>query len=324
MNHVLRASVAIASCILLTVWSVTPASGAEAQASTPAAAAPPAPPSDFGLAISPTRLVVGQADIGTTQQVKVRNGGRSTMAVTVKKENFSAHPDGTLAYQDSAPYSASSWVTVNPMSFQLAPGATQIVTAAISVPDRPEPGDHHVALVFLVPAGATEANVKINRGIAIPAYIAVPGPIDESASISNLGANGFAIGGPVKITADVRGDGTVHRDFRGTTPLRVSTSGTAAAFPDFTVMRGATREISTTWNPPLACICHPSVSFVNADGTVQTTTLRVIVLPLPLMGAVAGGLLMLVATVRFLRRRYRASVITAAARLGRPVSSDGA
>jgi hypothetical protein len=209
------------------------------------------------------------------------------------------------------------------MGFELAPGATQIVTAAIAVPPRPEPGDHQVALVFLVPAGATGANVKINRGIAIPAYIAVPGPLDESASLSNLGATGFSIGGPVKVTVDVHGTGTVHRDFRGTTPLRVSAAGTAADFPDFTVMRGATRVISTTWNPPLACICHPSVSFTNADGTVQTRTLRVVVLPLPLIAATAGGLLVLVALVWFSRRRYRASVIKAAGHLAGPVSSEG-
>jgi hypothetical protein len=328
MIKMLKCGAALASCVVLSFWSIPLASGSEAQASgsfapgnpsvssMPASATPPA----FSLTVSPTRLVVGQADIGVSQKIQVTNNGKSSESVNVEKRNFTGGSDGSLVFQETAPYSASDWVTVDPGSFEIAPGATQEVTASITVPSAPEPGDHQVALVFLVPAGQTTANIKINRGIGTPVYITVAGVTNDSTSLSDLSAKGFATGGPVKITAKIHDTGTVHRDFRGATPLKISASGTAAAFPDFTVMRGATREISTTWDPPLMCICHPSVSVVNADGTRHSMTVRIIVLPLPGLGIIAGAALMLAIGGWLARRQYRASVNKAAVRLNRPVS----
>ena len=327
MMKMLKCGAAFASCIVLSFWSIPLASGSEAQASGPLAIGMPesaAPAPAFSLSISPTRLVVGQADTGVTQKIQVINNGTAPAAVTVQKRNFTGGADGSLKFQETAPYSASDWVTIDPPSFTVAPGATQVVTAAISVPTAPEPGDHQVALVFLVPAGQTTANIKINRGIATPVYITVAGPTSDASSLSNLRAKGFAIGGPVTITAKVHNSGTVHRDFRGTSPLKISAPGSAAAFPDFTVIRDSTRDISTAWNPPLMCICHPSVSFVNADGKVQSMSVQVIVVPLPLIGVIGGAALALAVALWLARRQYRSSVKKAAIRLGGPVTSGDA
>jgi hypothetical protein len=313
---------ALVACALVSTWSVSIASGAEAQASAPprsaaelAAPSTTTAPSPFALTVSPTRLVVGPDDIAKTQQIKVSNSGQSALSVVAQKRNFVANVDGTLTYQDEAPYSASNWVTLDTDHFDLAPGAIQIVTATISVPPGPEPGDHQLGLVFLVPAGNTTDNIKINRGIGLPIYIAVPGPTDDSASLSDLDVPGFVTGGPVAVTAKVHDTGNVHRDFRAATPLRVDVAGSAAAFPDFTVVRGATRDIATTWDPPLFCICHPEVSFTNADGAVQSMTVRVIVFPVVLVAAVLGGLLLFVLVLWLSRRRYRSNVRTAAVAL---------
>jgi hypothetical protein len=275
----------------------------------------------FSLTVSPTRLDVRPADNAETQRIHVVNGGQAPMSVTVQKRNFTGDADGAMNFQATAPYSASPWVTVSPMRFTLTPGATQTVTAAISVPTNPEPGDHEVALVFLAPAGRTKANIKINRGIAIPAYITVPGPTSDAASPADLSGPSFATGGPVTISAQVNDTGTVHRNFRGATPLRITGAGSAAAFPDFTVMRDSTRDVSTTWNPPFMCICHPTVSIVDAGGVVRSASVRVIVFPVGLFAIVLAGLLVLAVAIRVTRRRYRASVLTAAARISQPVGS---
>jgi hypothetical protein len=195
---------------------------------------------------------------------------------------------------------------------------TQTVSATVTQPAVAEPGDHQVVLVFMVPAGKTDANIKINRGIGLPMYVTVPGPIDDSASLSNLAAPEFAIDGPVSITATVTNTGTVHRDFRGDAPLRIDTAGDTANFPDFTVPRGSVRDISTTWDPPLMCICNPTVAFTNADGSVQSATVQVIIFPLKLLGIVLGAILVLFLAVWFSRRSYRASVRKAAVAMSRP------
>jgi archaellum component FlaG (FlaF/FlaG flagellin family) len=309
-----RRNAVFASCVLMFAWSSPLANGSEARASDPQVPSTPtvstsyAPvPSEFALMVSPTRIAVAQADTGKPAQILVVNRGHSPVPVTAQERDFTGGADGSLAFQDKAPYSASEWVTVTPASFVIAPGATQVVTAAIVVAADPEPGDHQVAIVFLVPAGQTEANVKINRGVATPVYITVTGPTDDSASLSDLSAPGFTIGGGVDVSAKVHNTGTVHRDFRGATVLSVDAAGGDAAFPDFTVIRGATRDISTTWEPPLICVCHPRISFVNADGSVQTVVARVIVFPFHLLGILLVVLALIVLVVRRNRKRRAAA-----------------
>ncbi|HWO64720.1 MAG TPA: hypothetical protein VNO31_32250 [Umezawaea sp.] len=277
---------------------------------------------DFSLTVSPTRLAVGPADIGGTKEILVVNRGRVALAVTVKKKNFTSSPDGSLVFQDDAPYAAADWVTVAPTSFDLAPGATRAVTAAISVPADPETGDHQVAIVFTVPSGQTDSNVKINRGIATPIYITVPGPVDDSISLGDMTAPWFSLDGPVAITAQVHSTGTVHRDFRGKAALAVDAAGSPAAFPDFTVLRGATRDVSTTWEPPLMCVCHPSSSIVRADGSIDTRTVRVIVFPFHLLGALLAAALIIFLVVRLRKRRFHAAVLAAARRVTPAAGTD--
>ena len=270
-------------------------------------------PQQFGLSISPTRLIISPADIEMTQQITVANRGQAPLTVTVDKRNFTTSATGSLDYQKDAPYGAASWLTVKPDKFTLASGEAQIVTADITPPDSPEPGDHQVALVFLIPGGVTQGNIKINRGIASPAYITVPGAIDDSVSLTDLRAPSFAKGGPVIVTATVHNLGTVHRDFRAPAPLTVDSAGEKAAFPDFTVPRDSTRDISVAWDPPLMCVCHPTVHFANAGEAMQTQSVRVIVFPWHLLAILVGVVFLLLFLVGSARRRYRAQVMKAAA-----------
>lgn len=323
----LRLGTVLAAVILSSGWSVPLALGSEAPAPTPpVSAGDPSKgsttydltASEFSLTVSPTRLVVGPAELTRTSKILVVNRGQAAVPVTVQERNFIGGSDGSLTFQDDAPYAAGDWITVSPASFEVAPGASQIVSATITVPPDPEPGDHQVAIVFLVEAGRSDANVKINRGIAAPLYITVPGPTDDRASLGDLIAPGFVLSGPVDIATSVRDTGTVHRDFRGRTPLVVSSGGTTTAFPDFTVLRGATRDVNASWDPPLMCICQPTVTFANADGSIQTATTQVIVFPLHLLGIAVGTLLLLALLNRWRGRRYHAAVARAASRMGPP------
>ena len=333
MRSLLRRIAAVGLSALLIWASVNPATAAiDSPSSPPPSGSSPTAstsyslkPTDFSLMVSPTRIAVGQNDLAKPQKLLVVNQGQVPIAVTVEKRNFIGGSDGSLQFQTAAPYSASEWVTIDPTSFTMEPGESETVVATISLPPAPEPGDHQMAIVFMVPPEpTTAANITINRGIGTPFYITVPGPIDDSVAMNRLDAPGFAIDGPVTLSAVVTNTGTVHRDFRDSAPLLVDGAGTAPPFPDFNVMRGATRDISTTWDPPLICICHPSVHFTNADGSVQSATVQVIVFPLKLLGMVVGALLVGLFAVWFFRRRYRASVTKAAVALHAPVGRGDA
>lgn len=269
-------------------------------------------PSQYSLTVSPTRLIVAPRDIETTQKLQVINRGQAPLAVTVQKRNFTASTDGSLNYQENAPYAAADWMTVSPAEFEVAPGATQVVTADITMPAKPDLGDHQVALVFMVPAGKTAENIKINRGVASPVYITVPGPTDDSTKINSLTGPKFTRGGSLDITATVQNSGTVHRDFRGPSALKLQ-SGSDTSFPDFTVARGATRDVTAAWDAPFVCICHPTVSIANAGGTISTATIRVIVFPWHLLLGVLAALGVVFLLMRLGRRNFRAQVAKAAA-----------
>ena len=144
-----------------------------AGAPQPAAADPdtstsyPAGPAEFSLSVSPTRLVVDRPGTATTREMLVVNRGRAPVEVVAEKRDFTGGRDGSLVFQRSSPYSASSWIGLAPTRFRLPPGAAQAVSVRIVVPPDPEPGDHQVALVFVVPATAQDArNVRINRAVA--------------------------------------------------------------------------------------------------------------------------------------------------------------
>lgn len=330
MNKVQRTGAALA-CVVMLGTAAPLAQGSEAPASEPGAPSGVSPtnptsyspiPEDFSLTISPTRLVVSQTETDSVSEFLVVNRGRVAMPVTVQKRNFAGGSDGALLFQADAPYSAMEWVTIAPTNFVVEPGAAQVVTAAVAVGPDPEPGDHQVAVVFLVPAGRNGDNVSINRGMAAPVYVAAPGPVDNSTSVGEFTAPSFTTGGPVTISMTVDQTGTVHRDFRGATRLAVDSAGSSTPFPDFTVMRGSTRDISTVWDPPFMCVCHPAVSITAADGSVRTVSARVIVFPLDVFGiALAAALLLALGVVVWRRRRSPALADTG---VDPPVGSDDA
>jgi hypothetical protein len=274
-----------------------------------------ASPPYFGLGLSPTRLVVPAGQISSDQIFTVSNQGSESVNIVVETEGFTARTDGGLEYQVDAPYSAANWIAVSPAQFSVPAGTRRAVTVHITVPAAPEPGDHQAALMFIVPSGKTSGNISIDRGIAAPVYITVPGPVISTASVIGLSAPGFALRGPVTIKAAIRSTGTVHRDFRATNQLFAQVNGDSVAFSDFTVPRGTVRDISTAWTPPVMCVCHIKLSVANTDGSVSTRSVRIIVFPLHLLGYVIGASLLLVLSWWLLRRHYRGQIAVAAAAL---------
>ena len=285
----------------------------------PAVAGPGAPaaadPGDspdraaFSLSLTPPRLVVPAGLLDEPQPVQVANRGREPLDIEVGKRDFLQRPDGSLSFEENAPYSASNWVTATPDRFRLDPGTTAQVQVRFSPPAGPDAGDHQVVLVFLAPAPAGTANIRINRGVGLPIFLTVAGPVDDSVRLDRLSAPGFSAGGPVRLTATVSSTGTVHRDFRGPGVLGVKVAGRTVDFPDFTVTRGAVREVTTQWlNPPLFCLCRATLTVTAADGTAQVRSVRIVVVPVTLVLAVVAGVVLLVVAAFVVRRVFRAQV----------------
>lgn len=278
----------------------------------PAHAQPPGPDPPhhgFSLTVGPTRLVVPPGAIRDRHYMTVTNQGDEPVRIRVDRRNFSQRTDGSITYLRDAPYAASNWVRVTPDRFTLPPGTTKKVRVSITVPRLPEAGEHQVVLVFLGLADEEAANIRINRGIGTPVYISVPGPLNDAVTVDSLRAPGFALGGPITLGATIHSVGTMHRDFRGPQRLGVRIGDRTVRFPDFTVVRGATRQVETVWHsPPLACICHARLWVPGPGGEARAMPVRIIIVPLHLIGGALAAALLFLLIPRLVARRYRARV----------------
>ncbi|MEK8104117.1 hypothetical protein NKG94_01455 [Micromonospora sp. M12] len=130
-----------------------------------------------------------------------------------------------MTFRSDAAHTAIDWVTVGPKRFRLAPGATEPVDLRIAVPPNAEPGEHQVAVIFSAPPPAGAPAMSIRRSVGAPVYVTVPGDAIESVQVTEVDAPGFALGGPLALTATVRNVGTLHRDFVAADRLRARVAG---------------------------------------------------------------------------------------------------
>ncbi|GAA4234639.1 hypothetical protein FHR32_005559 [Streptosporangium album] len=66
---------------------------------------------------------------------------------------------------------AVDWVTVTPHRFRLAAGESTPVSARISVPSDPEPGDHQLALVLLMMLLRRRRLARRNAAVRVPSEV---------------------------------------------------------------------------------------------------------------------------------------------------------
>jgi hypothetical protein len=263
------------------------------------AADPPLVP--FSLTLAPTRLIVPATGQPSTQIITLTNDGASMVPVTALRYDFNQAPDGAIQFVPARPRSAASWLTVTPTTFVIAPGHRQQIRVRIAIPPNPDPGEHQVGLVFSVPSGKTDNNIAVNRGVGTQLLISVPGPVVHGTTLTRLNVPRFVDGRSVQLTATIHNTGTMHSDYLGAAPLQATIQGTQLAFPDFTVLRGATRIIgSRAQHLPLICVCRVTVTTDDGIGGATSLSRRFIVFPLR---AAIGMLLLTIALIVLLRRR---------------------
>jgi hypothetical protein len=263
------------------------------------------------MLVSPVRLTVAGGQLSKTQRVQIQNRGGVPLNVHTVIKALSQRGNGSSLPQN-APYSATSWLTVTPDHFQVLPGRRQWVRVRIQIPAQPEPGDHDLALVFMVPPRPGQGNLHVAQGIGVPVVITVPGKVIDNVSVTGLDTPGFSAGGAIPLTATVREAGNVHHSFRESGHRLAARSGSATAlFPPITVLRESTVTMHTQWaHPPALCICHVSVT-VASDGHVSQATATVVIFPVVPVASVIGAVLLLLAGFLLVRRHHRRRVAEA-------------
>jgi len=260
----------------------------------------------LSMLVSPVRLTVSGEQLTRTHRVQIQNRGSEPLDVTAKVESLAQRSDGSSLPVQNAPFAATGWLTVVPDHFLVQPGHRQWVKVQIRIPAQPEPGDHDLALVFVVPPRPGHGNLHVAEGIGVPVLITVPGQVNDAVSVTGLHAPGFSAGGAVPLTATVREAGNVHHSFRDDGHRLAARSGSATVlFPPFSVLRESTVTMRTQWaHPPALCICHVSVTVASA-GHVSQATATVVIFPVVPVASATGGVLLLLAGFLLIRRHHR-------------------
>jgi hypothetical protein len=309
--------------LLLAVRALTIAGLFSAAATVPAAASPagpargPVPRGDgISMLISPPRLIIPARQATRVQYLEVENRGGSWLSVHAETEALAQGSDGSSLPEPSAPYSAARWVTVVPSSFRVRPGSRRYIAVRFHVPADAEPGDHYLAIIFLMPPSRGPGSIHVAAGIGVPALLTVPGPVTDRVTVTRLTASGFSAGGPVSLTATIQESGDVHHSFTGHFRLAVRDGQTVFRFPDFTVLRGSTITITARWpDPPAFCLCHLTTAVV-VDGQRSIATATIVIFPvIPVLTGLA--ILLALAALFLLARRYQRGRLSAAFEAGR-------
>jgi hypothetical protein len=304
--------------LLIEVLSVAVVAAVPATAAAlPAKQGPVPHGKGVAISVSPARLTISPRQITSTQRLQVANTGSVRLDVHARVVKLVQGKDGSSLPQVNAHSSDLGWVRVVPSHFFVRPGTSRRIFVHIRVPRHPEPGDHDVAILFMVPPARGKGNIHISAGIGIPVLITVPGRVIDNVSVTRLRVAGFSAGGNIPLAATVRESGDVHHSFRGPhARLAARVGSTTVLFPPITVLRGSTITMHTKWaDHPVMCVCHVTVA-VMSDGHRSTAVATVVIFPVFQVLSGIGILLALLAAF-LLARRYQRNKLTAAYEAGR-------
>lgn len=158
-------------------------------------------------------------DVATDMQVKVEGLGQQLDGVT----------RGLPPEQDTSPYSARGFITLDKSSFRVQPGTTQTVKASITVPLGAGSGGRYAVIrVFTVPSG--DGMLTIAQGVAIPVKLTLKGTaLVHTGEITSLSVGGVAKGKPIDVVAVFKNTGNHHYKVKGEIRITNSRGETLAA-----------------------------------------------------------------------------------------------
>lgn len=128
----------------------------------------------LALTATPARVAL----VGSSRAaLRVTNPGLAPVVVDVARAGFSLDLRGRPRVAPrGGPRAASSWLSVLPGRFVLAPGASRALTVVSRMPRRTEPGDHD-ALVLLTTRPGPGAGVPVRMRIGIVVVVRAPGVV---------------------------------------------------------------------------------------------------------------------------------------------------
>jgi hypothetical protein len=209
--------------------------------------------------------------------VSIGTGDPATV-ITVQLEGMTQGSDGTLetlaAAQDTGPYTARPFITIDQNSFPLNPGDSQIVTATIQIPQDVGAGQRF-AMITLQTQPVPGVGVNTISEVDVPIYLTISGSqMINTGTITSLTTSSITTGQPIIVTTAFENTGNYHFKIEGQIGI-TSSQGMildTIGIPETTsnIMPGLTRQIITTVTA--AGTLSPGTYTVNSSITLSDGT----------------------------------------------------
>ncbi len=185
---------------------------------------------------------IGAADPATDIQVRVMGVSQS--------------PNGNYelleAPEDTGPYSARQFITVDKGSFHLEPGVPQDLTATIQVPQDIGAGGRYA--IINIQTGPSGGQVGIITAVNVSVALTIKGSqLTHTGKITGLSAGDVASGKPVDILTGFQSTGNHHFRVKGEVTVRnaqgQSLDTIAIPLTSSSVLPGMSRELKAAFIP---------------------------------------------------------------------------
>lgn len=141
------------------------------------------------VALSPQIADISLDAPAQTHAFRLSNQAKLPMQVVVSVQNWTMDIDGRVSVTPATEQSLAPWVEINPTSFTVEPGQSQVVRYAVRPAVQLEPGEHR-AMVFFTEQPSPEDRAKpttlrayFKLGAAIYAHV---GPVQENGEVTSL------------------------------------------------------------------------------------------------------------------------------------------
>lgn len=214
----------------------------------------------------PMVLTLGDQDQAMDMAVDVMGFGSS----------LDGSPQGLTAVQDTGPYSARSFISVDQAAFHLAPGGSQNVTATIVVPADVGAGGRYAILYFHQQQPAGGAGAGSVSAFNIPVLLTIKSStLIHTGKISAVSAGKAVSGQAITILTDFLNTGNHHFKVQGEVTVKDAQGQTldtlSIPLTALSILPGATRQLQAAVpaSSPLAVGSYTADSRVMAeDGTL--------------------------------------------------------
>jgi hypothetical protein len=215
-----------------------------------------------------------------TQTMTVSIGSNDPATdIAVQVTGVAQNPDGGYilldASQDTGPYSARQFVSIDNSSFHLEPGSLQDITATIHVPQNVGNGGRYAMINIVTTPMARAGGVAMREAVNVPVYLTINGSqINDTGKITQVGAGEVISGKPVNMFVDFQNTGNCHFKVEGNVVIKDPRGQILSTVPipltASSILPGMARQLRVSFNP--SGDLTPGTYSLDADVTLQDGT----------------------------------------------------